>query len=268
MNKKILFIICLGILAGLLIIYILCKSCGIYSPFKKINPKISVAILVISVSKSKIESNPRWQIEKENWLYKYKYPTWADVFLIECDTIKENFAQVSKYKCVESGTRGIFQKTILAIENLLSHKYDYYVRTNLSTFIIYDRLYKYLDNIGIVNEPIYRGVYCADGNWVGGFGIILNRPAAKKLVEIGKKPKFFNKKTSDDVLVGKIMTIIDCKCVKNEILYYQWIYNKSNNLKNIENNDKIFIRLFWDMKTNRKAYSNAVVRLVDKFSKY
>ena len=268
MNKSIAIILALCVLVSVIII---CVSCKIKSGYQK--QKLSVAILVISISNSK-NSNKRWQIEKHNWLHIYKHPTWADVFLIECENIKENFTKVSKYNCTESMNTGIFQKTILAIEKLLSQKYNYFIRTNLSTFIIYNRLYKYLEKIGIVNKPIYRGVYCHN-NWVAGFGIILNKVAAKKLVEIGKDPKFFNKKASDDVIIGQIMKSIDCACLQNEILLYQWIYSKSNNIYAITNNDKIFIRLRAsvsprnksEMISNLKNYLQAINTLVDKFSK-
>jgi len=268
MNTSIAIILALCVLVSVIII---CISCKIKSGYQK--QKLSVAILVISISNSKKHFNKRWQIEKHNWLHIYKHPTWADVFLIECENVKENFVKVSKYKCTESINTGIFQKTILAIEKLLSQKYNYFIRTNLSTFIIYDRLYKYLEKIGVVNKPIYRGVYCHN-NWVGGFGIILNKVAAKKLVEIGKNPKFFNKYAPDDVLVGKIMKSIGCTCLRNELLFYQWIYSKSNNIYAITNNDKIFIRFSWTasenesgMYPNAKNYSHAINTLVDKFSK-
>ena len=208
--------------------------------------------------------NKRWQIEKNNWLHIYKQLNWIDVFLIECNnSIKENFTKIMKQNCTESFVPGIFQKTILSIERLLPRKYDYYIRTNLSTFIRYNKLYKYLDKIGIVNEPIYRGVYCTESNWVGGFGIILNKIAAKKLVEIGKQSKYFsNSNTPDDVLVGKIMTSIGCKCKKNEYLFYQWNYLKTefHNIHLIkQNNNAIFIRL---RTYANKKYSNAIKILI------
>jgi len=261
MNNSILIILALC-LFGSIIGIIIHFSYKIKSKYQK--QKLSVAILVISISKSKDSANQRWQIEKNNWLHVYKYPTWADVFLLECSNIKENFIRISKHQCTESFDTGIFQKTILAIEKLLPHKYNYYIRTNLSTFIIYNKLYKYLNKIGIVNEPIYRGVYCT--SFVGGFGIILNKVAAKKLVEIGKQAKYFNKKDCDDVLIGRIMKSIDCACKKKEILYYQWNYQKSesNNIHAIQKgNHNIFIRL---KTANSKIYSRVINTLVNKLN--
>ena len=255
-NKKILLIF-LGLCIGIICIII----CTQIIKSKYINTKLSIAILVISMDNDKNAGSQNkttselasrkksWKLEKKYWKSKYKFSQSIDVFLLECnresytkifkqDCNRESYTKIFKQDCVESFKPGIFQKTILAIEKLLPHKYDYYIRTNLSTFIINNKLFKYLNTLGKKNEPIYRGVYCRaykNYHFVGGYGIILNAQAAKKLVEFGKHEKNFNDShEADDVLIGKIMKNIGVVC-KNESLDYLWNYNKDipTNIKNI-----------------------------------
>ena len=123
--------------------------------------------------------------EREIWMkYKDKDPL-IDCYFIKCDNL-EKFTDLYN-NCKESYKPGIYQKTILSLKKL--NGYDFYVRTNLSSFLIFDNLHRKLQDIDI-NKPYYSGVYCqpdrADKQnvrWVGGFGIILNKKARNILVK-------------------------------------------------------------------------------------
>ena len=119
-----------------------------------------------------------------------------------------------------------FQKTILSLKSNID-KYDYFVRTNLSTFIIQSRLQSYLKNIN--NKDVYDGVNCHD-NWIAGWGIILNKNTSKLLLKDGFKNESFNSGKADDVLIGHIMRNNSIKC-----------HNNTNNTNN--NRLKIFLEI-------------------------
>jgi len=83
----------------------------------------------------------------------YNDPTIKKEYIIETNKI------ITKYK--ESIRPGVLQKTLKAMEilskNKIIEKYDYIIRTNLSTFWIYERLIEYLKNIpksGFFGSPI------------------------------------------------------------------------------------------------------------------
>ena len=120
--------------------------------------------------------------------------------LIECDNmVNENF--IHSYHCIESYKPGIFQKTILTMQSNID-KYDYFVRTNLSTFVIQDRLKSYLTHLNQSN--VYDGVYCSkNANWIAGWGVVLDKNTCNMLIQDGIKEENFNKRVSDDVLIGK-----------------------------------------------------------------
>lgn len=207
------------------------------------NPRI----LIMVISKNNINNNnSRWNIEKNNLLTNFKPKNNINLELMECGKVKETFVQ--NYQCNESFRPGIFQKTILSLKSNID-KYDYFVRTNLSTFIIQSRLQSYLKNIN--NKDVYDGVNCHD-NWIAGWGIILNKNTSKLLLKDGIKNESFNSGKADDVLIGHIMRNNSIKCynntnnTNNNHLGYFWKYNLSfeENIKLINNKkNAIFIRL-------------------------
>lgn len=185
---------------------------------------IKIAVLIITVDYSE-----RFKNEIEEWkkymdLYKN-----IDCYFIKCDN-KEDFSIINS-KCKESYIPGIYQKTILSLEKL-EKDYDFYLRTNLSSFILFNNLLK---KVRILSQktPFFSGVYCQkekDYDWVGGYGILLNRPAKEILLNKGKQEKYFNdKKIPDDVLVGKVFGENNIRCHDLIDFAYVWDYNKNIN---------------------------------------
>ena len=190
-----------------------------FKPYKNL-PKI--LILVISSSK-----HPRWTLEKEIWERQLEknHPN-IDIFFIECMetfTLKEN--------CRESYIPGIYQKTLLSLSHLKD--YDFYIRSNLSTFFIFEYLYEKLSTL-----PIHKAVYTGyPWSWgVSGTGIIFTHEAKKRLLERGFEDQFYHQsKIPDDVLISKVFKEQNVEKVHTPKILFTWNYNNSwyNNMKEI-----------------------------------
>ncbi len=103
---------------------------------------------------------------------------------------------------------GILCKTLLAIEHTLPRidEFDYFIRTNLSSFFVLPRLYDFLATLP--KQRCYCGVegtFDGYGSYVSGAGMILSTDLAKLLVEeqdqIPRRETFW-----DDVVVGKFFS--------------------------------------------------------------
>jgi hypothetical protein len=186
----------------------------------------SILIIVIS-SPSK---NKRWNYEKELW---EKYANFSsayniDVIFTEC---REFFTHTTKQNCNETYVPGIFQKTILGLGSFPD--YDFYVRTNLSTFYIFQHLQYFIRNKFGQKErqtkPQVDGFqirYKPNQPFISGTGIVFNKLARDILVEKGTQSKYFRElHIPDDVLIGMIFSeIISTPRSQNDFLFF---YNKS-----------------------------------------
>ena len=192
-----------------------------------------------------------------------------DYKLIECNNSNYIQDKVCRYECKETFRPGIFQKTILAIRDSLKDiNISFVVRTNLSTYILSERLQKYLENIN--SFPHYSGAYCDNDYWVGGFGIILDRISAQQLVEEGLRPEWYNQDVPDDVQIGRVLKHIGITCnTSSPQRFYIWDYTKDAlfNLENIrKNKNALFIRLNPETnKWNKDKYIKAI-NMLNKFS--
>lgn len=101
---------------------------------------------------------------------------------------------------------GIINKTILSLEALSPHiyrKFDYVLRTNLSSFYVFPRLLEFL------KKCPRKKFYCGSDiginrNIASGSGFILSHDLAKLLIT--NKRYFVNNQSSyDDVLIGEFM---------------------------------------------------------------
>lgn len=225
--------------------------------------KIKVAVLIITLRGQEQYENERRQWKK--YMNKYKN---VDCYFIECDGT-EGFNTIYS-KCTESYVPGIFQKTILSLEKV-GDNYDYYIRTNLSSFFIIQNLLNKLENIS-QDVPYYSGAYCVqnDNNhngtsWVGGFGIILNKKSRKVLLDNGKKDKYFKNTTPDDVLIGNVLNDYNIRCSSFDgDIWHHWQYNKdyNYNLNEINKKNPAIIRL---RHSNIEEYNKVCNALFNKF---
>lgn len=234
----------------------------------------NIAILIISSTDSNsITSNyhnNRWITEKLAWKNHYiTKPKNIDIFFLECNkdidkTISIDDTLVNK--CSDSSiwpfSPSLYQKTVDSIEYLIKKdKYDYFVRTNLSTFICFDNLNKFIEKY----TPTYSGILCNYPSWVNGWGIILNKNIANILViKGGKHTPIYNLNKPDDVCIGKVLFNNNIKCEldinnKDINIAYLWKFDKSipYNLAILNKyNSKVFIRLNMHNHFNKNVFLN------------
>jgi hypothetical protein len=226
-----------------------------YEFTKNHSENISILVLVISCSKTK-----RWEQEKKVWMDQMdKHYSNIDIQLLEC---KEEYTE--KLDCKESFIPGIFQKSMLAIQKL-TKKYDFYVRTNLSTFVILEHLLYRLKQLPR-NIPIYTG----GGNWhwgIGGTGIVFNEMGRKILVKNAFEKQYFeNTRIPDDVLISQLFLLHAVKKYEpNFEFIHVWDYTQSwfFNLEKLRTNKIPFCRM-----KNEESYELQIKTmnyLVDSF---
>jgi len=146
-------------------------------------------------------------------------------------------------KGTESFTPGIYEKTVRAMRICSElFQYDYIIRTNISTFWIFDRLLKFLEN-----AP--KEDYIASGHLMDLFGfisphgsnMILSKDVATRFIYEYNAPE--KTKYADDVMMGVLCKRFGLKSVKG----YPWAVvpgrmNKDQFLKFIETiGDDVFV---------------------------
>ena len=221
-------------IVSILIYLILCKQ-----------SKIKILILIISSDKL----NKRWTREKRVWKKYMNLDKNITCKFITCksETIDEPSANDLQLECTESFIPGIYLKTIKALKKY-QNKYDYYIRTNLSTFIAFDRLKTFLNTY----KPTYTGhfndcrVYrpdCQPSNLIygGGTSITLNNRANNILLEHAFNPKYIQSANADDALIGQVLSEHGVAREKYNVLH-EWNENEPF-VANTEGADKIFFRL-------------------------
>lgn len=209
--------------------------------YKEIEPKI--LIIIISTEK-KLK---RFQYEKKVWEKYYKKNNNIKCIFTEC---YENFTL--KENCKESYIPGIYQKSIQTLSRY--NNYDYYIRTNLSSFFIFSHLIPYLKKHYSIEQPVFGG-YCFDWG-ISGTGIIMNKSARNILVKEGFKKEYFdNLYIPDDVLISKILLNNN---VQKICLYtlYGWNFDISEleNINKIKESKVPIIRLRLDNKKNEYEF--------------
>lgn len=168
--------------------------------------------------------------------------------------LKTNLSIISKNvlkcDCEECLIPGIFQKSVIAL-NTLIHKYDVFIRTNLSTIFFETQLIHYCEKYRYKNYPIYEGSHIDkfyngyQYEWAMGHSIFLNKHAAQILIHEGMKTKYFtNTNTPDDVLIAYILLSYDVKVKHTGIEMYKWNTHQSieQNINYINHNKIPYLR--------------------------
>lgn len=273
-----------------------CTGCtGHTEGFSTTTTPHTVVVLAISTPTTDAHALPphtriRYQDEKDFWLTRYPTPDWMRCVLIECaacdnddgcHTNKEEDrgtapVTIQQYPCVESFQPGIFQKSLLAIQDMLHRTTaSFFVRTNLSTCVLPSRLQAYVQQHAppTPDIPFYSGVYCHQEKWVGGFGVILNRTAATMLVHEGmRQPWFDQPDVADDVQMGRVMQHMGVACnPESPLLFYTWDtdHDTAHHLEHIRTHPHVvFVRLKLEASegdSRRAVYAEATVALVDRW---
>jgi hypothetical protein len=182
--------------------------------------QVSIIILVIS-------TKPRYRVVyddlKLQWLRYVNSSSSIKVFFLTLDNIQEDYIIDGNdfvMKGVESYTPGIYEKTILGMKILLNlpeySNIKYVIRTNISSFWIFDRLLKFLEDKPLID-------YCSTGHIMQKFDVfsphgsnmIFSKDVALKFsneVEHDKKHSY-----PDDIVIGFL-----CRKYNIEIKKYDW----------------------------------------------
>ena len=240
-----------------LILFILFSKNYLKEKFENNKSNIKICILIISVNNC---TNKRWTLEKQVWKKYMDLYDNIDCYFIEC-TI-EGFNKIN-INCKESYIPGIYQKTIESLKKV-GNKYDFYVRTNLSSFFIFENLINILNTI-TQKTPMFIGSGCDEANWTSGTSIVLNKKAKNILTTYGQqKQYYFNTHIPDDVLIGKVFKNynISCKAINN--ILYVWDYNNDddNQYSIIQKKKYAVLRL---RNNNLTQYHNIINILLQKY---
>lgn len=156
---------------------------------------------------------------------------------IEEDYILEENMLYIKGK--ETFLPGILDKTIKAIEITKDFKYDYLIRSNISTIVNFDLLYKYLE----MNRVNYGGSCILNLNWldsscgiydtthwetyyVRGNAIVLSREMVDLLI---RNKHQINYEVIDDIAIGLFYKNY---MEKSDIVYFEEVVNSTKPVDN------------------------------------
>jgi hypothetical protein len=173
---------------------------------------MNILVLVISS-----DTLPIYKLDKEVWMsYMNKFPN-IDSYFIEYRQsdestiiIENNTIYFQGEECFEN----IIHKTLNSIDFCLARKkYDFIVRTNLSTVCDFTLLEKYLSELP-TKEKIYSGHHGPYYNletfrywfdFIGGMGIIMSKDVCEMILEPTNRQMVENFKNMDDIDIGYLM---------------------------------------------------------------
>jgi|SaaInlStandDraft_6_1057023.scaffolds.fasta_scaffold00062_7 hypothetical protein len=207
---------------------------------------MKICILIISSTLNNNEKNREIMYPKLKNIWK-QYMT-DNCYFIEYDNnLTTNFIinkNTIKIKGNESYKPGIFNKTIKALE-LLYFQYDYFIRTNLSTFINLNKIEKIFKN----HLDIGCGTPYATKDCPHGATLLMSKKFVFNLIKNESLCKFkYN--FIDDQTIGKIALKLNYNPIIIPNIFYQ---ENIKNYDNIDNDNIIFYRIR-DNNINKYVY--------------
>jgi len=206
-----------------------------------------IAVLIISWP-----HDVRYLFEKSVWQYYMNEYEGVDCFFLEANNDLTHGEAIESKNHIQIGCKdghgdGIFKKTIYALRHLKG-KYDFYIRTNLSTYWRFDLLRSHLAQVK--HDYLYGGWRW--GDFIGGFSIILNRKSCNFLIEESKVNEQTDIELADDVRIGKVMRRVVPKPLKLNSQCFYWEYEDKpieQAIQKIRSNDLFFVRTLphWGM---------------------
>ena len=196
-------------------------------------PKILVLIITS-------DANARWQNEYKFYLDRISRNNFMNITFkfVQCSTAAEGPIHLNM-QCSESFIPGILQKSVLAIKKELKH-FDFFVRTNLSTYIDCERLQNMIAEYQFHEGPLYTGGLLFDWG-ISGTSIVMNQKAADVLVSAYSKIK--DKNVPDDVVIGEILKCHLHYTTEFEIMYWNFDLSIFDNFRQFSLKKTPFMRL-------------------------
>lgn len=165
-------------------------------------PKVLILIISSDDKPVYVELQKLWRS------YMHTCPTNVEAYFIKGNPNLTNLFKIEKdviwSKTEESLIPGILNKTIISMEAMLPrlNEFDYVLRTNLSSFFVFDRMLKFLKGLprhncycGSIRE--FDSIY-----YIEGMGIYLSKDVVKEMVK--EKNELLNQTWMfDDVVLGK-----------------------------------------------------------------
>jgi len=203
-----------------------------------------LCILIISCEFYNSDMNnvsERWIYEKRCWEKYMNSHSQIDVYFLEYGEPKINGNTIF---IPYDGYDGIYKKTIHGMK-MLEKKYEFYLRTNLNTFVIFDKLITLLNRIktdhnmelpfygATLGEYKHKLLYNHKPfHFVSGACTLMNYKAIQTLVTNGFQDKYTTSNFPDDVIIGMFFHDLNITPNRYEIRY-DWNFGTSFN-RNIE----------------------------------
>jgi len=183
----------------------------------------SVCVLILSAGSHSAPAGPasaRWASEKAVWRrYMNCHP---DVFckFIECGASQD--ADTVSCPCVESSPKDhtLWLKTCLAMQLVGASAYDYVVRPNLNTLVIFDYLLAFLKSFPY-DPTLHTGGKTYGDRYVSGSSMIFGRACVQAM----ESPAFLRNEgfDSDDVCLSAFLTAAGFPLhAQDPPLWYLW----------------------------------------------
>lgn len=197
----------------------------------------SVNVLVLIISS---DGEPVYEQEKELWReYMQAHPK-VDAYFIQGNPSITPDAQIEGdiiwTKSRESLRPGILQKTFLAMKHMLKVKeYDYVVRTNLSSFLVFNRLISYLN--AQKRSRFYAGslVQGNHGPFASGSCMIFSKDVAKLLTTQFMAYCYQDMHELDDEYIGRILASVHLR--PQHVPYVHFRTVKELTMSSLKNNN-------------------------------
>ena len=178
----------------------------------------------------------RWIYEKRCWeKYMNCHPD-IDVYFLEYG--ESNIKGNTIFVPYDGFNAGIYKKTIYGMK-MLEKTYEFYLRTNLNTFVIFDNILSLIDRIKCkhdMNLPFYGGKMWVRNNRVlfnrdlfyfaSGMCTFMNYKAVQKLMMYGFQDKYTLSNFADDIIIGLVYKDLNIKPTPYEHMKYDWKFGK------------------------------------------
>lgn len=173
---------------------------------------------------------------------------------------------------------GIYKKTIHGMK-LLEKTYEFYLRTNLNTFFIFDNILSLINRIKCnhdMNSPFYGGKLRMRDNkllfnrdlfyFASGMCTLMNYKAFQTLMLYGFQDEYTSSHFADDIIIGLVFNDLNIAPIPYEHMKYKWQFGKrfDCNIKMLTTDiEKCCVRTVRSHNTNCKINASLIKHFYD-----